>query len=105
MSYITPVYSFILRPDENFLNKPEIRKMLGNFRELKNSILKIQNLSNDESFVNPFMKEEKKSFEEDYEDDEDEDEDEKDKYYEIMDMNIWEIYRSLKNLKKTKLVP
>ena len=101
---IIPVYSFILRPDENFLNKPEIRKILGNFRELKNEIMKIQNLSNDDSFLNPFMKNEKKSIESDYEEDEDDD-DEEDEYYESMDMNIWEIYRNLKNLKKTKLVP
>ena len=100
---INPVYSFILRPDENFLNKPEIRKILGNFRELKNQIMKIQNLSNDDSFLNPFMKNEKKSIESDYE--EDEDDDEEDEYYESMDTNIWEIYRNLKNLKKTKLVP
>ena len=103
MSNIIPVYSFILRPDENFLNKPEIRKILGNFRELKNQIIKIQNLSNDDSFLNPFMKEEKKTFEEDYE--EEEDEDDEDEYYEYMNMNIWEIYRNLKYLKKTKLVP
>ena len=100
---IIPVYSFILRPDENFLNKPEIRKILGNFRELKNQIIKIQNLSNDDSFLNPFMKEDKKIFEEDYE--EEEDEDNEDEYYEYMNMNIWEIYRNLKYLKKTKLVP
>ena len=87
MSNIDPAYSFILRPDNFFLNKPEVRKILGNFRELKNQILKNQNITNDDSFVNPFMKKEKSD--EDSDEDEEEEFEEDDEY---MDLNIWEIY-------------
>ena len=100
MSNIDPAYSFILRPDNFFLNKPEVRKILGNFRELKNQILKNQNITNDDSFVNPFMKKEKSD--EDSDEDEEEEFEEDDEY---MDLNIWEIYKELKIMNESKSLP
>ena len=99
---INPAYSFIIVPDENFLNKPEVRKILGNFRELKNQILKNQNQRTDDSFINPIVKDDESDDNynsENYENDELEDD------YEYMDLNIWEIYRNIKILKETKCLP
>ena len=99
MMNIFPSYGFIIMPDENFLNKAEVRQILGNFRELKNQILKNQNVTNDDSFMNPFMKEEKN------EDESDKEEEEFEEDYEYMDLNIWEIYHKLKKLKESKCLP
>ena len=95
-----PSYGFILRPDDNFLNKLEVRKILGNFRELKNQILKNQNIPNDDSFLNPFVKEEKKEDNDNNIEKEEEEED-----YEYMDIDIWEIYRQSKTLLERNILP
>ena len=100
MENINPSYSFILRPDEIFLNKFEVRKILGNFRELKNQIIKNQNIKNDDSFINPFLKEENDSDDTNIEKEEESEDD-----YEYMDINIWEMYRRLKQQKENKCLP
>ena len=102
MENINPSYSFILRPDETFLNKYEVRKILGNFRELKNQILKNQNIPKDASFINPFLKEENNS---DHSDSEKEEETEEEDDHDYMDINIWEMYRKLKTKKENKCLP
>ena len=100
MININPSYSFILTPDEEFLNKFEIKKIMGKLRDLKNQILRNQNTANDDSFISPFMKEE--------ETDNENDNEEEYEYMDMMDMNIWEKYRKLKLLKennKTRYFP
>ena len=92
MININPSYSFILTPDEEFLNKFEIKKIMGKLRDLKNQILRNQNTANDDSFISPFMKEE--------ETDNENDNEEEYEYMDMMDMNIWEKYRKLKSLKE-----
>ena len=101
MEEITPSYSFILYPDDEFLNTDEVREILGNFRELKKQIMKNQN--DNESFLNPFFKEDSSDSDEEGSGEEDEDEDNYD--YEYMDMNIWEIYHKLKTIKTLKCLP
>ena len=101
MEEIKPSYSFILYPDENFLNSDEVKQILGNFRELKKQIMVNQNYN--ENFFNPFFKD-------DLSDDEDftESDDENDEYednYEYMDTNIWENYHKLKTIKYMKCLP
>ena len=100
MENINPSYSFILRPDEIFMSKNEVRKIVGNYRELKNQILKNQNKTNDDSFINPFLKEENNSEDNDTEKEEESDED-----FEYMNINIWEMYRRLKLQKEKKCLP
>ena len=97
MINISPAHSFILFCDENFLNKTQVKKILGKIRELKNQTLKNQKVSNDISFLNPFMKKENNENENDTDEDDEEEEFEEENEY--MDLNIWEIYRKLKILK------
>ena len=97
MININPSYSFILTPDEEFLNKFEIKKIMGKLRDLKNQILRNQNTANDDSFISPFMKEE----ETDNENDNEEEYENDYEYMDMMDMNIWEKYRKLKSLKES----
>ena len=105
MDELKPSFSFILYPEEEFLNTDEVREILGNFRELKKQIMK--NQSDNESFLNPFFKEDSDdSYEEDYEGTDDEfDEDYDYEYNEYMDMNIWQIYHKLKTIKTLKCLP
>ena len=103
MEEIKPSYSFILYPDEHFMNSDEMRKILGNFRELKKQIMKNQN--DDDSFFSPLFKDD--SSEENEEENED---DEIDNIYEEyfddnMDMNIWQNYYNLKSLSRVKCLP
>ena len=104
MEEIKPSYSFILYTDDHFLNTDEVRDILGNFRELKKQIMK--NQKDDEKFFNPILKDDT-SDDDFFEEDED---DEDNKYEEIydfedMDKNIWELYHSLKTLKRVKCLP
>ena len=101
MEKIKPSYSFILYPDEQFLNTSEVREILGNFRELKMQIMKNQN--DEESFFSPLFKDDS-NVEEEEESELDEDES-KDYYEDNMDINIWESYHNLKNKNKVKYIP
>ena len=101
MEEIKPSYSFILYPDEQFLNSFQVRKILGNFRELKKQIM--INQKDDDSFLNPFLKDNSSESSEESEDDDDLYEDNYD--YEYMDMNIWEMYHKLKTIKALKCLP
>ena len=103
MEEIKPSYSFILYTDEYFLNTNEVRDILGNFRELKKQIMKNQN--DDESFFNPILKDDSSDNMSEEEDDNDDNEYEDIYDFENMDMNIWEIYHSLKTLKGVKCLP
>ncbi len=74
MEKIKPSYSFILYPDEHFLNMKEVREILGNFRDLKKQIMINQN-DNEKNSFNPFFKEDSED-----EDEEEEEEEEGEKY-------------------------
>ena len=106
MEKIKPSYSFILYPDEHFLNMKEVREILGNFRDLKKQIMINQN-DNEKNSFNPFFTDDSEDEEEEGEkgDNEDGVENENKYDYEYMDMNIWEIYHSLKTLKPMKCLP
>ena len=107
MEEIRPSYSFILYPDEQFTNSEEVRRILGNFRELKKHIMK--NQSDEVSFFNPILKDD--SNEENEEEDEEDEGDEKENIYEDnyyddnMDINIWKNYYNLKRLNRMKCLP
>jgi len=101
MEEIKPAYSFILYPDEDFLNSKEVKQILGNFRELKKQIMMNQNYSG--SFFNSFFKD-------DLSDDEDDDDyynqsNDDEENYENMDINIWKNYHRLKTTKYVKCLP
>ena len=106
---IKPSYSFILYPDEKFLNSEEVKHILGNFHELKKQIMMNQNYSG--NFFNSFFKDD--SSDEDNDDDNDDDDDEdyydqsndKEEDNENMDVNIWKNYHKLKTMKFFKCLP
>ena len=103
MEEIKPSYSFILYPDEQFVNCNQVRGILGNFRELKKQIM--VNQKDSESFLNPFLKDNSSDDSEEESEDDDDDEYEDNYDYEYMDTNIWEIYHQLKTLKSMKCLP
>ena len=112
MEEIKPSYSFILNPDEKFLNSEEVKQILGNFRDLKKQIMMNQNYSG--NFFNSIFKDDS-SDEDDDNDDDDNDNDDDDDYYnnsidkeednENMDVNIWKNYHKLKSMKYFKCLP
>ena len=112
MEEIKPSYSFILNPDEKFLNSEEVKHILGNFRDLKKQIMMNQNYTG--NFFNSFFKDDS-SDEDDDNDDDDNDNDDDDDYYnnsidkeednENMDVNIWKNYHKLKSMKYFKCLP
>ena len=104
MEEIKPSYSFILYTDDHFLNTDEVRDILGNFRELKKQIMK--NQKDDEKFFNPILKDET-SDDDFFEEDEDNEDNKYEEIYDFedMDKNIWELYHSLKTLKRVKCLP